>query len=572
MSLSANYPAVRPSLLLDFANSKRLDPRITFTRATTATYYDGSTSAKAEENMFLYSQVLTNGNWTNFSNRLTITDNYAAAPDGTTTAARVQHTSGSTGYLYQNIGQFSAGETWTISVYAKSNTGSSQTFNFMIPVTSSLSSNQTATTSWQRFTFTITISSANNFAGIVLDTAANHDILFWGFQVEERSSVTSYFATTSTPIGTYVPALQTASSGVARFDHNPVTSESLGLLIEQSRTNLMTYSADFSNAAWSKVRSSIIPNTIIAPDGTLTGSKLVEDNTASNTHFILQNVSLGGSVDSSPFVVSIYAKAGERTTMQMFDNNSVASGSTVFDLSTGTIVSGTGKITSVGNGWYRCSIYPLKDYATNSTAWIMLHNGSTNSYTGNGFSGIYIWGGQLEAASFETSYIPTTGASATRNADVVVMSGTNFSSWYTEGEGAFFAEASTAVVTGDTMVAEGATATEPIQNFSLTFATTSTQFINRLTSSSNDIRKSSAVASKTMVKFSGNMTGNTSLNIGSTSGTTASSTGNQAKLTGADRMYIGSRTGSSLFLNAPIRKLAYYSETLTQAQHNALTS
>ncbi len=178
----------------------------------------------------------------------------------------------------------------------------------------------------------------------------------------------------------------------------------------------------------------------------------------------------------------------------------------------------------------------------------------------------------MEAASFETSYIPTTGASATRNADVVVMSGTNFSSWYTEGEGAFFAEASTAVVTGDTMVAEGATATEPIQNFSLTFATTSTQFINRLTSSSNDIRKSSAVASKTMVKFSGNMTGNTSLNIGSTSGTTASSTGNQAKLTGADRMYIGSRTGSSLFLNAPIRKLAYYSETLTQAQHNALTS
>ena len=65
MAIQSNFPAIRPSLLLDFANSKRLDPRITFTRASTARYYDGSTVAKAEENLFVRSQEFATvaGGW-----------------------------------------------------------------------------------------------------------------------------------------------------------------------------------------------------------------------------------------------------------------------------------------------------------------------------------------------------------------------------------------------------------------------------------------------------------------------------------------------------------------------------
>jgi len=76
--------SVRPSLLLDFANTKTLDPRITFTRASTGTYYDGKTVAKSEENLMLYSQEFDNAYWSKPST--TVLANNTSAPDGTTTA------------------------------------------------------------------------------------------------------------------------------------------------------------------------------------------------------------------------------------------------------------------------------------------------------------------------------------------------------------------------------------------------------------------------------------------------------------------------------------------------------
>ena len=91
MTISANYPTVRPSLLLDFAKTKVLDPRITFTRSTTATYYDGVTSALAEQNLLLQSQFA--GSWSTGSASLTL--NSTTAPDGTTTATTLTSTNSS---------------------------------------------------------------------------------------------------------------------------------------------------------------------------------------------------------------------------------------------------------------------------------------------------------------------------------------------------------------------------------------------------------------------------------------------------------------------------------------------
>ena len=71
--------------------------------------------------------------------------------------------------------------------------------------------------------------------------------------------------------------LSTAAINAPRFDYDPVTLESVGLLIEESRTNLLTYSEQFDNAVWTKSNASITANAIIAPDGTLTADKLVED-------------------------------------------------------------------------------------------------------------------------------------------------------------------------------------------------------------------------------------------------------------------------------------------------------
>ena len=223
MTIQANFPNVQPSLLLDFANAKQLPPSVTFTRATTATYYDGSTTAMAEQNLFTYSQNSTT-NWTNFSNRLTITTSYEAAPDGTNTGMRLQNSSGSIGYFYQNVGSnlFVSGTTYALSVWVKSNTGATQTAQLMLPVTSAVT-NVTVTTSWTRVSWVTTASSTNSFAGIILDPATATDISVWGFQVEQRSAVTAYTATTTQPITNYVPVLLTAGGGQPRFDHNPTT-------------------------------------------------------------------------------------------------------------------------------------------------------------------------------------------------------------------------------------------------------------------------------------------------------------------------------------------------------------
>jgi hypothetical protein len=70
------------------------------------------------------------------------------------------------------------------------------------------------------------------------------------------------------------------------------------------------------------------------------------------------------------------------------------------------------------------------------------------SYTGDGTSGIYIWGAQIEAGAFPTSYIPTTTAAVTRSADAASMTGTNFSSWYRAAGGTLFTRHRPIAVTG----------------------------------------------------------------------------------------------------------------------------
>lgn len=246
--------------------------------------------------------------------------------------------------------------------------------------------------------------------------------------------------------------LTPAIAGVSRFDHDPVTGESKGLLIEEQRTNLLTYSEQFDNAAWGKSGSTVTANVTTAPDGTTTADTLVEALGA-GTHLVARTVA--STVNTLPHTISFYAKASTRTSIytRIVEGTTFArQGDAVFNLSTGTITyantgsggatGGLGTITSVGNGWYRCSYtLTLGGTDTNTRLEIALYNGSI-SYTGDGTSGLYIWGAQLEAGAFPTSYIPTTSAQVTRAADVAVIDGTRFSNWYRQDEGTLYAEAS----------------------------------------------------------------------------------------------------------------------------------
>jgi hypothetical protein len=232
------------------------------------------------------------------------------------------------------------------------------------------------------------------------------------------------------------------NANLPRFDYNPVTLAPRGLLIEEARTNLLTYSEDFSNAVWFKSAGSVTTDVTTSPDGTVDADTFIED-TSTGTHIIrFQPFTLTSGVT---YTSALYVKANGRNRVRLINFDGVSSIVSIYDLSAGTVVSGTGSIVSMGNGWYRViqTFTAVSTLATNFAYQISLDNGTTNNYPGNGTSGVFIWGAQLEAGAFATSYIPTVASTVTRNADVVTMTGTNFSSWYNASEGALMTEAST---------------------------------------------------------------------------------------------------------------------------------
>ena len=254
-----------------------------------------------------------------------------------------------------------------------------------------------------------------------------------------RASTATYFD--------YAGVLRTAQNNIARFDYNPSTLAAQGLLIEEQRTNSMLRSEEFSDASWTKGGATVTANSTTAPSGTTTADTLVED-TSTGQHRVYRTTS--GTTNTNPYTISFFAKASTRTRVYVGlaeGTSFVRQGNAVFDLSAGTVVSatagsggatgGSATIQNVGNGWYRCA-YTLTLGGTDTSIFNdinLVSTGTTISYTGNGTSGLFIWGAQLEAGAFATSYIPTTTTALTRNADVASMTGTNFSSWFNAVEG-----------------------------------------------------------------------------------------------------------------------------------------
>lgn len=189
--------------------------------------------------------------------------------------------------------------------------------------------------------------------------------------------------------------------------------------------NLVAYSEQFDNAYWTKSNSSIGPNATVAPDGTTTADKLI-DNTTNITHYVRLALN---NLTNSRYTVSVYAKAAEHSYLAI--NGNVGGYTWIsFNLSNGTIVytenaNAAGQIESVGNGWYRCSWSSVR-YSTSldfsfSTSPI---SGGFGQFTfiGDGASGLYIWGAQLQKGSTVNPYYATTNLPRTTWTD---LSGNN---------------------------------------------------------------------------------------------------------------------------------------------------
>ena len=374
----------------------------------------------------------------------------------------------------------------------------------------------------------------------------------------------------------YVTAI---NADLPRFDYNPVTLACKGLLIEESRINIATYSNTFSNAAWIKSRSSIGATPIVSPDGTSNAYKLTEDSTAANSHFMEGTAAI---TSGTTYTWSIFAKQGGRTQIRV-RAFMTSSSSADFDLVTGTISNASGttgtSIDNMGNGWYRCSISALS--STTGTGYLdcFLMSGGSVTYNGDGTSGAYIYGAQFEAGAFVTSYIPNAATgSTTRNADVATMTGTNFSSWYNQTEGAFevqcqtmsFASARGIYAAGDPTKAFGA-AENIYANY---FATTGTIVDNVLTGGVAVVgivpTKTQAINTPTKNVFAyklNSFAGSTGASTVETDNAGALPTPTGLSLGGLSQGWSGATT----YLNGYLQQFYYWPQRLTNAEVQAFS-
>ena len=218
------------------------------------------------------------------------------------------------------------------------------------------------------------------------------------------------------------------------------------ILAEPQRTNLITYSEDFSQSVWADYDVSVLTNQTNSPEGIQNAAKVTE-NTINAQHLVQYVFSQNASTNYS---LSVFIKSNGRDYFGM--NIGASRLYANFDLLNGTVTqvnsNGTdfnnesASISSYGNGWYKCI---LSGYAITSAGGYIrlgirqtLGTGNSQSYTGDGVSGLYLWGGSLEVGSYPTSYIPTSGSTVTRNQDIFTRDG--IGSLINSTEGVLFAE------------------------------------------------------------------------------------------------------------------------------------
>lgn len=608
MAIQSNFGNIKPSLNLDFANTKKLDSRITFTRASTATYYDGVTTAKAEENLFRQSQDFTDVTyWITNSASVSYTANTTVAPDGTTTADTMTASVG-TGTRFGSgsaTNGITTGLVYTASLFVKAGTdtvvqllfptaqfGANAYANFDLSAgtVGSVGASATATISsaggtWYRcvitatatassttsigigFAFTGNNSSATRLPSIT--AAGTETLILWGAQLEQRSSVSSYTATTTQPITNYIPVLLTAANNVPRFDHNPTTAESLGLLIEEQRTNTILQSEDL-DTTWAETRATLNLNSVVSPGGTLTADRLIA-STDNDTHFTTQTFT--GTAASWTFTAYAKASGLNFVALRLFNGTSQV-GLAYYNLSTGatgTVTAGTAAITAVGNGWYRCSLTATLAASASCTADIYLASAdNTNSFVGDAFNGIALWGFQVELGDFPTSYIATVAATVTRSADAASMIGPNFSSWYNQGEGTLYAEylipymkqnqGAVAISDGtnnNRMIVRGGNSS--LQTVFIGVRSTAAEWTASLSGAPVNSTTKSAFAYATN-------------NIAWVRSAGTVGTDTSASIPEVNQLRLGSDGDGSFILNGYLRRIAYYPVRLQNSQLQALTS
>lgn len=653
------FPVTRPSLDLNFAGTRQLDSRITFSRSSTGTYFDSTgtlQSAATNEARFdhgpttgeslglLVEEARTNGqtNSERFDNStwgkgngVIVLPESGLAPDNTWTAEKLIPVNGNRFTALSGSASYVNGTTYSFSVFVKKagaryaavafgggnqavsgltidlDTGVGTVFvrSGYIPILSS--GVQALPNGWYRIHAVATrgnfwddqiriYASTSNIDGGTVDIITgdgSSGVLIWGAQLEAGSFPTSYIPTPATftsrsTTATYYDAsgtIQTAGINVARDaaylpDENGVMRPA-GLLLEAAGTNLITHSEDFNT--WIKNGlTGVTTNTTAAPDGTITADKLVE-NASNGRHETYRQ-----SIPNTPagtYTFSVFAKAAERSVLQLVLNSTGNPGAN-FNLSSGIVSlenNATGKIEKLDNGWYKCSVTGSNSNSTLAAVYCSMkvddQSAMYETYLGDGTSGLFLWGAQLEASSYPTSYIPTTSSTVTRaadvsssstvtrSADVAQITGTNFSSWYNQSEGTAFCnfvpqrgnttEAWAAQFGSTTLVGPNSFVIGKVSN-NLAYAETRvnsvTQYSASLSVPTGAMRVAYGVKNLDhRAAFNGQLAAASAVSFAPLS---------------SDSLYIGRNVASTQLLGGTISRLTYYPVRLPDATLQTLTS
>jgi hypothetical protein len=443
--------AVKSDSLLGYAlpQGKYTPREMSVVRATTGTRVNAvGLVENVPYNIFEYSEQFDNGYWNKLGS--TIGVNSIVAPNGTTTADKVVETSTTADHYVTKATNFTQGLTYTISVYAKAgernwlalgfNNEAQRIawFNLSTGIVGTVLSSVTATSiesvgnGWYRCSATMTAATNLPYPSIMIapsDGVKNYlgngtnGLFIWGAQLVEGTEPLEYLPTTD-------------RLDIARIDYS---TGSPALLVEPQRTNLLQRSEEFDNAYWTKTAATISANATTSADGNNNADKLIE-NSATASHLIERTQT--GITSGTTYSLSIFAKKSERNfaVLGVFTGESKQ----IFvNLTTGAVTSTAGTwvstlVQELSNGWFRITGVFTAASTTIYPFFAISNNGTSLSYLGDGTSGIFIYGAQLEAGAYPTSYIPTTSASVTRNADVI--SKTGISSLIGQTEGTIFFE------------------------------------------------------------------------------------------------------------------------------------
>ena len=445
-SCDIHHMGINPTTLAT-APQAYTDTSNTFKLRTNAAFFclrsDSDTRKPAVANFFTGSENFAQY-WTQPGSPASLTAVNEFNPFGATTG--VFRFNGSTyGNAFFTQTRGSIGVTYTFSVFAKVITGATLTllcgggnnnfgtqFNLggtgagtTTAVVGGFPSNSSSKAkitrlgnSWNRIS--MVFNAANAPVPLVQSAFDKNDFLVFGAQLEEGSAVTPYIKTEGTsPVYGNQDALISFSPGAS----------GLG---QRSFQNLLTHSQNFTDGSWTKNRLGVSAGGYVAPDGTTTAMKLVEQDPVAPYYKLLCK-NINGSTASTSWTLSVHAKSAERKHLVFADNSYGVFGRVVVDLENGTVTektpvpgtsieSGTPIIQNAGNGWWRVAVSFKNSAPSNNAVSVGFspNNGATMgmlgegtgvygpSYAGVSGSGILIWGAQLERGTVLSPYTRTT--------------------------------------------------------------------------------------------------------------------------------------------------------------------